>query len=104
MSIQIVRAHLAKHPAPEALDAKRDQYDKAELFFKVPPDVTVEPVRVGALKAEWLRPAGARRDATVLYLHGGGYAIGSTRSHRHLAAAIAKASGAQALLIDYRLA
>jgi phosphinothricin tripeptide acetyl hydrolase len=40
----------------------------------------------------------------VLYLHGGGYVIGSPRSHRHLAAAIAGAAGASALLLDYRLA
>ena len=31
----------------------------------------------------------------VLYLHGGGYVIGSPRSHRHLAAAIAGAAGRQ---------
>src|SRR5260370_18853487 len=101
MSIQEVRAHLAKPPAPEALDAQRTQYDKAERFFKLPPGVAVEPVRVGGLGAEWLRPAGARADTTVLYLHGGGYAIGSAKSHRHLAAAIAKAAGAPALLGDY---
>jgi monoterpene epsilon-lactone hydrolase len=104
MSIQDVRAHLAKHPAPDAPDAQRRQYDKAERFFKLPLDVAVEPVRVGSLSAEWLRPAGARADATVLYLHGGGYAIGSTRSHRHLAAATAKAAGMRVLLVDYRLA
>jgi len=40
----------------------------------------------------------------VLYLHGGGYVIGSPRSHRHLAAAVARASAARALLLDYRLA
>src|SRR5262249_19616976 len=40
----------------------------------------------------------------VLYLHGGGYVIGSPRSHRHLAAAIATAAGASGLLLDYRLA
>lgn len=104
MSIQDVRAHLAKHPAPDALDGQRVQYDKAERFFKLPPDVGVEPVQVGRLPAEWLRPAGARADATVLYLHGGGYAIGSAKSHRHLAVAIAKAAGTRALLVDYRRA
>ncbi|MBI2563487.1 MAG: alpha/beta hydrolase [candidate division NC10 bacterium] len=104
MSIKDVRAHLAKHPAPEALDAQRAQYDKAERFFKLPADVTVEPVRVAGLPAEWLRPAGARADATVLYLHGGGYAIGSVKSHRHLTAAIARAAGVRALLVDYRRA
>jgi phosphinothricin tripeptide acetyl hydrolase len=40
----------------------------------------------------------------VLYLHGGGYVIGSPPSHRHLAAAIAGAAAANALLLDYRLA
>jgi epsilon-lactone hydrolase len=40
----------------------------------------------------------------VLYLHGGGYVIGSLRSHRHLAAAIAGAAGASALSLDYRRA
>jgi epsilon-lactone hydrolase len=54
--------------------------------------------------AEWLTPPVARRDAVVLYLHGGGYVIGSPRSHRHLAAAIARAAGTRALLLDYRLA
>jgi hypothetical protein len=39
MSIQDVRAHLAKHPATEALDAQRAQDDKAERFFKLPPGV-----------------------------------------------------------------
>lgn len=104
MSIQDVRAHLAKHPAPDALDGQRVQYDKAERFFKLPPDVVVEPVQVGRLRAEWLWPAGARADATVLYLHGGGYAIGSAKSHRHLAVAIAKAAGTRALLVEYRRA
>ena len=40
----------------------------------------------------------------VLYLHGGGYVIGSPRSHRHLDAAIAIAASANVLLLDYRLA
>src|SRR5439155_1330402 len=54
--------------------------------------------------AEWLRPPRVRSDTVVLYLHGGGYVIGSPRSHRHLAAAIARAASAQALSLDYRLA
>jgi phosphinothricin tripeptide acetyl hydrolase len=54
--------------------------------------------------AEWLRPPAAVAGRVVLYLHGGGYVIGSPRSHRHLAAAIASAGAANALLLDYRLA
>jgi len=64
----------------------------------------VERVNAPAAPAEWLRPPSAAPGRVVLYLHGGGYVIGSSRSHRHLAAAIAGAAGASALLLDYRLA
>ncbi|MFN6992854.1 MAG: alpha/beta hydrolase [Aquincola tertiaricarbonis] len=40
----------------------------------------------------------------TLYMHGGGYVIGSPRSHRHLAADIAVAAGSRAFTLDYRLA
>jgi phosphinothricin tripeptide acetyl hydrolase len=81
----------------------RAQYDKAEHAFPISPDVGVERVRAPEAPAEWVRPPGAGR-AVVLYLHGGGYVIGSPRSHRHVAAAIATAAHATALLLDYRRA
>jgi hypothetical protein len=40
----------------------------------------------------------------VLFLHGGGYVIGSLDSHRHLAAEAGRAARARTLAIDYRLA
>src|SRR5919201_312788 len=104
--IDAVRAHLAKLPPPGSLTFAelRTQYDKAERAFPVPPDVKVEHVAAPERPAEWLRPAAAREDAAVLYLHGGGYVIGSPRSHRHLAAAIGAAARTRVLLPDYRLA
>ena len=39
----------------------------------------------------------------MLYLHGGGYLLGSPRTHRGLAAQIAVAGGAPVHLLDYRL-
>lgn len=102
--IEAVREHLAKHPAPETIAERRAQYDKAERVFKTAPEVQVDSVRAPQVAAEWLVPQGVRADAAVLYLHGGGYVIGSARSHRHLAAAIASAADVAALLPDYRLA
>jgi epsilon-lactone hydrolase len=104
--IDVVRAHLAKLPPPSSLTIaeRRAQYDRAERVFPTPPDIAIETVSAPARPAEWLRPPEARTDAAVLYLHGGGYVIGSPRSHRHLAAAIARAAGVPALLLDYRLA
>jgi acetyl esterase/lipase len=66
--------------------------------------VKVEQVTAGTVPSEWLSAPGARADAAVLYLHGGGYVIGSPRSHRHLAAAIGRAASSPVLLPDYRLA
>jgi acetyl esterase/lipase len=104
--IHLVREHLAKLPPSSTLtiEQRRAQYERAERVFPTPPDVAVEHVTAAERSAEWLRPPGVRPDAAVLYLHGGGYVIGSPRSHRHLAAAIARAAGAPALLLDYRLA
>ena len=104
--IEVVRAHLAKLPPSDSLTiaARRAQYERAEKVFPIPPEVKVERVTAPVAPAEWLRPPSAEAGRVVLYLHGGGYVIGSPRSHRHLAAAIAGAAGASALLLDYRLA
>jgi acetyl esterase/lipase len=104
--IQAVREHLATLPPSNTLtiEQRRAQYERAERVFPTPADVTIDRVTAPTRPAERLRPPGVRTDAAVLYLHGGGYVIGSPRSHRHLAAAIARAAGVQALLLDYRLA
>ena len=50
---------------------------------------------------------GARRGRpgrAILYLHGGGYVIGSINTHRSLAARLSRAAKARVLVIDYRLA
>lgn len=104
--IEAVRAHLAKLPPADSLTVaqRRAQYERAEKAFPTPPEVKVEHVTAGTVPAEWLSPPGARPEAAVLYLHGGGYVIGSPRSHRHLAAAIGVAANTSVLLPDYRLA
>jgi acetyl esterase/lipase len=72
--------------------------------FPTPEDVRYEPLQVGSVPAEWVTAPGADASRAILYLHGGGYAIGSISSHRELAARISRAAGARVLLIDYRLA
>jgi acetyl esterase/lipase len=63
----------------------------------------VEPVSAGGVAAEWLRPPGVADDAALMYLHGGGYCVGSLVSHKPMASKIAEACGVPVLLVDYRL-
>jgi acetyl esterase/lipase len=44
------------------------------------------------------------RDAALIWVHGGGYVIGSLVSHRHLVSEAGRASRTWALALDYRLA
>jgi epsilon-lactone hydrolase len=104
--IHLVREHLAKLPPSNTLtiEQRRAQYERAERVFPTPPNLKIETIAAPACPAEWLTAPSVRTDAVVLYLHGGGYVIGSPRSHRHLAAAIGRAAGTRTLLLDYRLA
>ncbi|PWR25629.1 alpha/beta hydrolase [Zavarzinia aquatilis] len=72
----------------------------------VDPDdrTAVELLDIAGCRAEFATPEGAAGDAALLYLHGGGYCLGSLNTHRRLAWSIAKAAGITSLAIDYRLA
>lgn len=68
------------------------------------PDITCEPVKAGGVAAEWISAPSAARDRAVLYLHGGGYVVGSIKTHRDLMGRVSRAAKARVLGLDYRLA
>ena len=82
----------------------RAGFEQLGAMFPVPGDVQCEPIMAGSVKAEWITAPGAAADRAILYLHGGGYVIGSINTHRALAAALSQASKSRVLAIDYRLA
>lgn len=76
---------------------------QARNAYPRPPGV-VDEVRIlgPGLKGRWVAPEDGHH-GVVLYLHGGAYTIGSSITHRWLAARIAMGCGAAALVPDYRL-
>ena len=73
--------------------------------------VRIEPGSAGGIKGEWIRPrpasdaaAPVNSPATILYLHGGGYCVGSPRTHRALTSRLARAAALPVFAADYRLA
>ena len=73
-------------------------------FGKTPAEVETETVDAAGVTAEWVRWHGAKNDAVIFYLHGGGYVFGGLDSHRGLAWRLAKASESEVLVVDYSLA
>ncbi len=70
-----------------------------------PPDgVVVDTMVLGGRGAERLSPEGGAQGRTILFLHGGGYCVGSLDTHRGLAGRIAQAAGCPVVTVDYRLA
>lgn len=89
---------------PPPLADIRAHFAPAGTVHPVPGDVAVSSIVAGAAPAHWLVPPGARADRVVLYLHGGGYSVGSVVSHGELAARVGRASESRVLFLDYRLA
>ena len=102
--ILALRAKLASRPRSDDYRQRRRDMDARGLQYGVAADVTVEPVTVNGVRAEWTSTPGDSSDAALLYLHGGGYVIGSLDSHRHLVAEAGRAAGCWALALDYGLA
>ena len=67
-------------------------------------DVEVTTVDAGGVPAEWQPPPGSDPNRILLYIHGGGFILGSPNSVRHLTIAIGQHTGRRVLSLDYRLA
>jgi epsilon-lactone hydrolase len=67
------------------------------------PIVQVESVNDGAVRGEWIKTS-APSQATIYYLHGGGYVACSPATHRPFTATLARLADVQVFALDYRLA
>ena len=83
---------------------RRQQLDRAEVAFANDAPGPGPLVDAGGCAAEWVLAHHHAAQPIAIYIHGGGYTVGSPRSHRHLAAAVGRAIGAAVLAVDYRLA
>jgi acetyl esterase/lipase len=83
----------------------RTRLDRLADRVRFPTGVRFEPAVLGGVPIDWAEAAGPRfDDRAVLYLHGGGYAVGSAHLYRQFAWRIAEAACARVATLDYRLA
>ena len=101
--ISLVRSREADE-SQGATEGRRRSFEKITDGFTI--DVTAKYSRAnaGGVTAEWVAAERASDSRVVLYFHGGGYIIGSPRTHRAMLAHLSQDSSARVLALDYRLA
>lgn len=99
-----VRPVLAWWPlTPTALQTA-SVLDRVAGWMPQSADTRIEPAGLEGVRGEWVHPVqDLQLDRVVLYIHGGGFVVGSPRTHRRLVARIAHAARMSALSIEYRL-
>lgn len=85
--------------------SRRRQLERLTKLSRLPfpPGSQIEVTTHGGVPGLWLRNTRVAQKRTVLYLHGGAYAVGSTEVYREFNAHLARALQAQIASIDYRL-
>src|SRR5262249_47224015 len=58
---------------------------------------------LGGVPVSWVTPRSGGEPRLVLYVHGGGFSMGSSRAVRDLLARLALAGNTRVLAVDYRL-
>ena len=92
------------NPSAVSIETMRQGLEMQMSMVPVPDGATSEPVEAAGVPSEWARMPESGDDRTIFYLHGGGYCLGSPKSHRALVSELAGACRARALSVGYRLA
>lgn len=99
-----MRAAAASHKGEINGPQAREPFDAMIGAAPAAPGVQTEPGTVGGVPGWWCRPAAARPGAHLLYVHGGGYVLGSARAFCNIVGQIAQRTRTDAFIPDYRLA
>ncbi|MGW6032696.1 alpha/beta hydrolase [Gordonia terrae] len=86
------------------MDERRAGTDGIGEWATIRDDVDMETVRLGSRDAARYIPASVKAGIVVLYLHGGGYVMGSLNSHGRLMAHVAHHCAAPVYGLDFRRA
>ncbi|WP_418955211.1 alpha/beta hydrolase [Streptomyces tritici] len=88
---------------PPTVEEQRSGF-AAAFAGPAPQGIVTRRTVLGGRPALELEPAEAVGPGRLLYLHGGGYVIGSPDTHAALAGELARRAGLRAVSVDYRLA
>ena len=85
----------------ELMQLMRSSLDERGESFQV--DAEIRPIEADGVKGEWVVAPDADASRRMLYIHGGGYVMGSPRSHRRITNRMSELSRSAVFTVDYRL-
>ncbi|QFU77682.1 alpha/beta hydrolase [Halioglobus maricola] len=100
-SLKVGVGPIRQQPRRQQLKLLREYIDNMAEGLDLP--ATITPVDAGGVPAEWVVAPESDPNRRLLYIHGGGFVMGSPRSHRNVTAHFAHLCGLTVLSIDYRL-
>ena len=103
--LEQIRVMLKENPVIQEGASLEDMRKGLDAMGAMTPSldgITTTKVDASGVAAEWISADDS--GPVLLYLHGGGYVLGSVQSHRALIERLARAMGGRILAIDYRLA
>jgi monoterpene epsilon-lactone hydrolase len=101
---EIERMIAEKKPEASTLAERRREWGAEAQRDVLPEGARYSSVIAGGVASEWMDMPESQPDRVFLLLHGGGYNAGSPKTHRKMAANLARACKARVLVPDYRLA
>ena len=94
LKIAVGRSHNDLNMARSEFDTLSDGHEYESEFA---------PADADGVPAEWVIAPGADKARRILYIHGGGFVVGSPNSHRTITNKLSVITGCPVLSIDYRL-
>jgi acetyl esterase/lipase len=84
-----------------SVDGKRALFDAFTSAARPPKGTRFERITIAGVPVERVLPSKGGTNGTLIYLHGGAYALGSATGYRGLVAHLAASAGMTALIPDY---
>lgn len=107
---QRMAERFAGQPVPVDAAARRARFDEVAALSIAddPAGMAVSDLEINTgearLPVRLFRPAGQAAPRLIVYFHGGGWVVGSPRTHHTVAALLAEDTGCAVASVDYRLA
>lgn len=101
---QLLLENAKKNFASPSIDEARVNLEMMASRRPLLAGTYIEPETTVGVPCEWVLFSNAQKEKVVLFLHGGGYTIGSSKASRGLLSNLSSAFGVRILSVDFRQA